>query len=209
MTKEEVKNKMRELHDNLKEHPYWRVFDHAMFRNEIEPMFREIMELVSYIKYNLKEDSPFHALHKMLWHDFSAMLSRIKYNKDIEKSDTFQKFYLPVLQNYLQIVHLYIDGIDDDDVLIMYMCDDVSDPKMLEKFVPYYHEKWITDDDYEFYFGNDKCHAVREIKEADVEKIINRFQEKIKITKIESLKEAYKQRIKDIKERTNFIYKVV
>lgn len=210
MTKDEALNKLRELHNSVKEHPYWNIFDHAMFRNEIKPSFWKMMDTVSYIRYKIEganTDTPFFALHERLFHDFNAVLGRLAYDSKIEESNDFKRYYLVMLQSYLQLVHFFIEGIDDANVLVMYMVDSVYAPHELQKLVPYYHENWVDNEGYKYYSSN-KWHVVLEVKEDEAEELIKRYENWEKTTNSDTMRYIYRHHIKDLKERTNFVFKV-
>lgn len=210
MTREEALDKLRELHDFIKEHHYWNIFDHAMFRNEIKPSFMKMMDIVSYIRYKIKgadTDTPFFALHESLFHNFNAVLGRLAYDPKVEESNEFKHYYLVMLQSYLQLVHFFIEGINDADVLVMYMTDSVYAPHELHKLVPYYHEDWTDNEGYKYYSRN-KWHVVLEIKEDEVEELIKKYENREKVTNSDAMRLVYRHYIKDLKERTNFIFKI-
>lgn len=205
---ESIMREIRTLHDGIKEHPYWRVFDHAMFRNEVSGMFRGLMGLIGDLTYmkGYDSDSPFFAVHRMLYHDFSAMIRIIYGVSKCEETDEFKSFYLPVLQNYVQLVHCFIEEIEDDIAFVMFMPDNAYHPKKLEKHVPYFHEKWVTKDGYSFYLDDRKWHTLKEVRRNDVDEIVSELRKKSDKTSIDGLKEFYKQAIKDISDNTRFWY---
>ena len=107
MTIEIALHNLKELHDKIKEHPYWISFNHDMLKQDVIPMYHEVMELYSYLRFNKEykdSDSPWFAMMSTIYHDFSAMLGSLHY-KETHESDTFKQYYLPTLQNFLQILH--------------------------------------------------------------------------------------------------------
>ena len=161
MTILEALENFRTLHDEIKNHPYWMTFDYSVFKKEIYPKYREFLELYSYLRFNDEyedRDSPFFAIVNTIYHDFSAMLGQLVYSSkrngiDLRDTDDFKQFYVPVLQNFLQLVHFFIEGKNSEDTMIMYMPKDVYSPKKpMVKFVPVYHESWTMDDGYNSWY---------------------------------------------------------
>ena len=213
MKKDEILIELKQLHDDLKVHPYWLNFDHTLYKKEIYPMLNKIMELLSHLKYKQKDfnsDTPFFALYEMFTHDFNAIKSSMYNTENIEQNDVFKNFYIIVLQNFIQLIHYFIESIEDENILVMYMPNNVYNPKTLIKHMPIYHEEWKNDEGYVFYSPyRGKWHSVTEIKEKDKDKLVNSLTNIIKRTKIHSLKEFYKHSLKDVNDNTNFIYKIV
>jgi len=203
-------SELKRLHDAIKEHPYWISFHFELLKKDVIPMYREVLGIYSELRHNkeyAKSDSPWFSMMSTIYHDFSAMLRYLGYSSR-EKNEEFAKFYLPTLQNFLQILHCFIEGTDSEDNIIMYMPDNVSHPTKLCKYVPVYHENWIDKTGYKFWYGNYKWVSIRAIKEHEVSKIITDCEERIKTTRINSLKECYKHYIMDLENRTCFLYKI-
>lgn len=212
MTKEEILAEIKQLHDDLKIHPYWMNFEHSLYKKEVYPMLNKIMELISKLKYNVTDfnsDTPFFALYNMLVHDFNTMKSLMYWTDNVEQTDNFKNYYIVVLQNFIQLIHYFIEGIEDENILVMYMPNNVYNPKALIKHIPMYHEEWKNDEGYVFYSpSRGKWHSVTEIKEKDKDKLINSLTNIIERTKRDSLNEFYKHSLKDVNDNTNFIYKI-
>ena len=217
--KEEILNKLKETHDIIKEHPYWKIFDHAMYKNELFSLYRELMNNMSELYHYTDYDSPVVCIHKTLYHDFSRMICLIRNINDVESSDDFKMFYLPTLQAYLQLIHLVIDKNDNDPECIqMILPNDISHPTRFTTFIPEYKENWTTDDGYIISYTTKKGYnSVIRIREDEIDKYkneINKAIEKYKNPKISerlrnTMFEWFNVCLKDINERTSFVYKIV
>lgn len=218
----EALEKFKAVHDEIKNHPYWKTYDYSVFKKEIYPKYRELLELYSCLRYNDEyedRDSPFFAIVNTIYHDFSAMLGILVYSSKhngVEMKDTndFKEFYVPVLQNFLQLVHFFIEGKNSENTMIMYMPKDVYTPqKPMVKFVPVYHESWTMDDGYNaWYSGGYKWRAICEVKKERKEKLIEAYRKLVdKYRKMgkQSFVECYEHYIKDLEEETNLIIKMV
>lgn len=216
LDKNEVLQKIRELHDEIKMHPYWNIFDHGMFRNEVYPTFGDLMkEIANLYHYTDYPVTPIICIFKVVYHDFNAMRTRIYDDKDTEQKDEFKMFYLPVMQAYLQLAHMLIEGLDKNpETISMIMPNSVHKPTWFLTYVPVYKDSWINNDGYKFYYDQG-WHAVVKIRECDVEKFIKELnmlidiQMKKKNHSTDTLIKHFKACVKDIQERTSFIYKVV
>lgn len=215
MNKDEVLQKIRELHDDIKEHPYWRIFDHGMFRNEVRNLYNDLMDSISDLFYKTDyPETPFFCCWKTVFHDFRAMLSVIAY-KPCEDTDNFKLYYLPVLQAYLQMAHILINGMDDDaEQISFYLTDNNSNPKYLINYIPEYKESWVDANGYTIHKENG-WHSVSKIKENVVELYISNLDKVINAYKKRNDKRAqmyidwYEACKRDLKNRTGFAYKVV
>lgn len=125
------KNKLKELHDTIKNHPYWISFDKSQVSDLIK-LFSKMDNIIYEDYHNTFKhtygkdwsvklyDEPYYPLFTTLCHDFRASLWRLK-------SDPCSELHekgITYLQMFLQVVHCYIDGIDvprfpvGDNVLI-------------------------------------------------------------------------------------------
>lgn len=53
MTIETALHNLKELHDNIKEHPYWISFKHGMLKQDVIPMYLKVMGLYSYLRFQM------------------------------------------------------------------------------------------------------------------------------------------------------------
>lgn len=212
---DEVMQKITNLHDAIKEHPYWRIFDHGMFRNEVCKMFHDLMNAVSDLFYKTDyPETPLFCVHMGIFHNFSQMLGCIAYEK-CEDTDAFRQFYLPCLQAYLMGIHNLIRGMDDDaSLVVFYVPNDNSNPKMLMKYVPEYKDSWTDNEGYVIY-KEPGWHSVVSIRESEVDdylgklaRIIEKYRKNKKDKYSQTLIEWFEASKRDINNRTGFVYKV-
>lgn len=210
--------RLRELHDLIKEHPYWMTFKFHMFKHGIYPMYEEVFELYSYLRFNKEykdSDSPWFATVSTIYHDFHSMLGILIYNPRIfetpvEDTDLFKQYYLPMLQNFLQILHFFVEGMNAPENMVMYMPDKVHNPKTMHKYMPVYHENWKDESGYQFWFdGGYKWKALKCVKKDDVSKTIEDFKKLTHETTSASLKEFYQHAIMDIENGTALVCKII
>ena len=217
MTTDSALARLRELHDAIKEHPYWMTFKFHVFKREIYPMYEEVFELYSYLRFNNEykdSDSPWFATMSTIFHDFHSMLGILIYNPrifetPIEDTDLFKQYYLPMLQNFLQILHFFIEGMNIPENMVMYMPDKVHNPKTMHKYMPVFHEKWTDETGYRFRMVGYKWHAIKCVKKDDVSKTIEDFKKLINETERASLKEFYQHVIMDLENGTALVNKVI
>ncbi|MBO6271786.1 hypothetical protein J6O48_03285 [bacterium] len=216
MTIDLALNRLKELHDAIKEHPYWMNFEWLTFKNEVYPMYREVFELYSYLRFNKEyknSESPWFATMSTIYHDFHAMLGILIYKPrifetPIEDTDLFKQYYLPMLQNFLQILHFFVEGMNIPENMVMYMPDNVHNPKTMNKYMPVYHENWKDESGYKFWWGEYKWKAIKCVKKDNVNKTIEDFKKLINKTKSTSLKEFYKHAIMDLENDTSLCIKI-
>lgn len=208
---------LRELHDKIKDHPYWTTFKWDMFKQEVCPTYREVMELYSYLRFSKEYkdyDSPWLATMSTIYHDFSAMLGIISYNPrvfetPIEDTDTFKQYYLPMLQNFLQILHFFVEGMNTPENMVMYMPKNVHNPKSMLKYMSVYHDTWEDETGYKFWSGDYKWRAIQCIKKEDVPKFIERYRQKMDNALNDSLKECYQHYIMDLEKETQLVKNII
>lgn len=210
MTIETALNNLKKLHDNIKEHPYWISFNHDMFKQDVIPMYIEVMKLYSYLRFNKEykdSDSPWFAMMSTIYHDFSSMLGRLRYNETHE-SDNFKQYYLPALQNFLQILHFFIEGMNTEEHIIMYMPENIYHPKFFTKYTCVYHDNWKDSNGYKFWCGDYKWRAIVTIKETAVSMYTSSYEKKLEETNSPYMREFYEHRLMDIKNRTSLSIKI-
>lgn len=218
MTIDSALSRLMELHDAIKEHPYWMAFKFHMFKHEIYPMYEEVFELYSYLRFNKEykdSDSPWFATMSTIYHDFHSMLGILIYNPRIfetaiEDTDLFKLYYLPMLQNFLQILHFFVEGLNIPENMVMYMPDRVHNPQTMHKYMPVFHEKWTDETGYGFWWqGGYKWRALKCVKKDDVTKTIEDFKKLINETERASLKEFYQHAVMDLENGTALVNKII
>ena len=212
--KEALLKELRELHDAVKMHPYWKTFDHGMYRTDICPAYRRMMDIVSDLTYHTDfENEYLLPMFRHLYHDFNAMLSCIYDTKNTD-SDSIKMYWIPTLQAYLQLVHLLIDNCQTPENVSMILPNKVSKPTGFIVCIMNYKENWVNDDGYVI-SSRHGWQPVVKIRESEIDhyknllnKSINEYSKKTdRISK--HLVEWFQVCIKDIDDRTGFVYKVV
>lgn len=109
MEENKAKVKLKELHDSIKEHPFWINFDEKYLDNLLS-LYSNVLDVV-YDGLNMKErKNPYGVLLSCLHHDFCCMLGFIKRNGTTKVN----KDYIMVLQTYLQNLHRGLEWNDTD-----------------------------------------------------------------------------------------------
>ena len=210
MTIKTALHNLKKLHDKIKEHPYWISFNHDMLKQDVIPMYRKVMELYSYLRFNIEykdSDSPWFAMMSTIYHDFSAMLANLHY-KETHESDIFKQYYLPTLQNFLQILHFFVEGMNTKEYIIMYMPENIYHPKLFTKYTCVYHDNWKDSDGYQFWWDDCKWRAIVTIKETAVSMYTSDFEKKLEETNSPTMREFYKHGLMDITNRTSLVFKI-
>lgn len=95
-----AKIKLKELHDLIKEHPFWYNFDEK-FLNDLTKLYSDVLCNVYEGLEMSERKNPYAVLLSALHHDFSCMLGFLKRNGPSKVN----KDYIMVLQTYLQNLH--------------------------------------------------------------------------------------------------------
>lgn len=145
--------KLNEKLLSLKEHIYWTTFDHKIFKNEVYKLFLEIMHILTGFMHrkDYDDDNPYICIFRDTYHDFSRTLIRIYDIKNVEQTEEFRQFFLVMLQDYLKIVQLFIDGETDPTLYKLRIPYKENDVYTFTTYMPMYHEKWVNSDGYTFY----------------------------------------------------------
>lgn len=112
-------DELKEIHDTIKNHPYWESFDKTFVMDLIKAFSK--MNSIIYGDYSntFKRtydkdlrielfDNPYYPLFTTLCHDFRSSLWRLK----SEPGSEIHTRGITYLQMFLQVVHCYIDNID-------------------------------------------------------------------------------------------------
>ena len=116
--------RLRPLHDECKEHPFWRTFSND-FHGECVDKFRSMLNtFIGNFSKDDYEKCPHAVMVLEIMHNiFDATLKAKlmpKYQKHtIMETKAFGNYIL-CLQTALQIVHYYLDGIFDEDSMVVY-----------------------------------------------------------------------------------------
>ena len=201
----------------LKEHTYWTTLDHKIFKSEVYKLYLDIMYIGSGFMHrnDYDDDNPFVCIFRDTYHDFSRTLIRIYDIKDVEQTEDFKQFFLVMLQDYLKIIQLFIEGKTDPTLYKMRIpYKDGEGTYTFTTYMPMYHEKWVNSDGYTFY-SKYKWYAVIYYPAKDKVKLFKDHKAKIKACKknmnknkrVASLLIDFNYAcIKDINEKTCFKY---
>lgn len=213
------------LHDEIKEHPFWLNFRHDDYR-DLHKLWNKAETAMSDIFYVYEENydrkgSPLFAVCRVQTHDFNAMRCYLYSDPNILTEERFRSYYLVMLQNRLQLMHMLAEHRDKElETVCSFLCNPLRTPKRLQKYVPVFHESWIDATGYVFHSDENSYYAVEEIRESQVDEYIGYLEDAIgaielkakdgKLTTTQQhLKEYYEAAIRDIENRTSLIYKIV
>lgn len=116
LTREERLAKMRSLHDQIKEHPYWMTFD----INLLEDVIKDFRELSCCVWNSADDKNPYYVILRCVTHEFNCMLSNIPYWVKEGKFDERRGDIIMVLQTYLMNAHRLVDGMEADGNIVGY-----------------------------------------------------------------------------------------
>ena len=115
---------LRKLHDEVKEHPFWKTMDidfHADCVSSLKSLLN--MFIGGFLGDERKSNPHFVLLYPTMHNLFSSILSaQVMYkqmHKNITETPAFGN-YVMCLQTALQIVHCYLDGIFDEEYMVSY-----------------------------------------------------------------------------------------
>ena len=228
---EELTNLLKEKHSQLKAHPFWSSPDLDVFKKEIEPMFREILDIIygfknRYIEFD--DNHPFICMYSDGYHAFSGRLGNCKNYMDSSRQKEFEQFFVPMMQDYMNLIQSFLDGKTDSESYKLRV------PKWSDKkgrydsftlYMPIFKLKWINSDGFNFYshilhYSKDgswymkRCITGKEIIEVikDLNRQIKTYTKYLSTHKNDSsiqrdLDKCYAI-LKDIEEKTDFWYHV-
>lgn len=115
---------LRQLHDEVKEHPFWKTMDINFHADCVDRLKGLLSQFISSVYITDRPKCPHITLMYPTMHNlFSTILkAKIMYRQmhmNITESLAFGN-YIMCLQTALQIVHCYIDGIFDENEIVMY-----------------------------------------------------------------------------------------
>lgn len=115
---------LRKLHDEIKEHPFWKTMDIGFHADCVDSLKGLLNTFIGGFCGDEREKNPHFVLLYPIMHGlFSSILSaKIMYrqmHKNITDTPAFGNYVL-CLQTALQIVHCYLDGIFDEDEIVSY-----------------------------------------------------------------------------------------
>lgn len=173
--KDNFKNKLRQLHDEVKEHPFWNTLSND-FHVDCITKLRELLDkFISNFDKDSIEKCPQAVIVLNLLHNiYDCMLkAKImpKYNHmTVMEMNGFGNYIL-VLQTALQLVHYYLDDIFDEDMVVGYDPHFEFDEKN-EKYVDCVFRTYGARDN-----GDGTYRLVQIIKKDEVDELAERNKE--------------------------------
>ena len=122
---ERFEDRLRKLHDECKEHPFWKTLSKDFYVEGIDSLRKLIYEFHGHFSKDEIDKCPHAVIIFPILHNlFSSILkAKImpKYHggKTIMETKAFGNFIL-CMQTALQIIHYYLDGIFDEDSIVSY-----------------------------------------------------------------------------------------
>ena len=118
------KEKLRQRHDEVKEHPFWRTFSNDFHADCLNKMKEMLNEFIGHFDEKTLKMCPQAVIMIELMHNlFDSMLKAKIMPKDnhmtIMETDAFGNYIL-CLQTALQLIHYYIDGIYSERDVVGY-----------------------------------------------------------------------------------------
>lgn len=115
---------LRQLHDEVKEHPFWKTMDIGFHADCVDKLKDLLNTFIGGFWIDEREKSPHVTLLYSTMHNLydSILKAKIMYkqmHKNITETPAFGN-YVMCLQAALQIVHYYLDGIFDEEEMVSY-----------------------------------------------------------------------------------------
>ena len=219
---EELTNLLKEKHSQLKAHPFWSSPDFDVFKKEIEPKFRKILDIIygfknRYIEFD--DNHPFICMYSDGYHAFSGKLGNCKNYMDSSRQKEFEQFFVPMMQDYLNIIQSFLDGKTDGEsykLRIPKWSDKKGRYDSFTLYMPILKISWINFYPHYYQWKQGTWHMKRCITGKEIDQEIKELNKKIKqyeqyLKKHESkdikkdLDKCYAC-LKDINEKTDFWY---
>lgn len=117
------KDKLRKEHDECKEHPFWKTLSNDFHADCVDKLKEMMNSLVNYNSDKL-DKCPHATLLLPIMHNVFDCILKAKimpkyYKKTIMETKCFGN-YVMCIQTVLQIIHYYLDGIFDEDSMMVY-----------------------------------------------------------------------------------------
>ena len=229
MPVEELTTLLKEKHSQLKAHPFWCSPDLDVFKKEIEPMFRKILDIIYGFKHRYIEfddNHPFICMYSDGYHAFSGKLGLCKNYMDSSRQKEFEQFFVPMMQDYMNLIQSFLDGKTDSESykLRVPKWSDSKGKYVFTLYMPIFKLKWINSDGFNFYsnilhYSKDgswymkRCITGKEVTEVikDLNRQIKSYEKYLSKHKNDSIQKDLNKCyaiLKDIEEKTDFWYHV-
>lgn len=115
---------LRQLHDEVKEHPFWKTMDIGFHADCVDKLRGLLSTFISGFWVDERSKSPhvtllYPTLHNLFGAVLKAKIMYKQMHKNITETPAFGN-YVMCLQAALQIVHCYLDGIFDEEEMVSY-----------------------------------------------------------------------------------------
>ena len=231
---EELTSLLKEKHSQLKAHPFWSSPDLNVFKKEIEPMFRKILDIIYGFKnryVDFDDDHPFICMYSDSYHAINGRIGYCKNYMQKGRQEEFTNFFVPMLQDYLNLIQSFLDGKTDSDSYTLRIPEwdsKIGDYTSFRLYKPIFKLSWVNSDGFDFYscYGRSKdgaWHMKRCITDKEIKEVIKECNKQIKYYEKYLRKKNLSERerisgekslnfnkacIKDIEEKTDFWYHV-
>lgn len=124
MISEKRKEILRQHHDEVKEHPFWKTLDIGFHSDCVSKLKGLLNEFIGSFWRDERESVPhvvllYPTMHNLFASILKAQIAYKQLHKNITETPAFGN-YIMCLQTALQIVHCYLDGLFDEDEMVAY-----------------------------------------------------------------------------------------
>lgn len=176
--------KIKELHDVIKDNPFWVSFDERYFGGLLDLYKKLSWEIYDHESECLRTD-PYYVMLSAVTHDFNAMISNLRWRLKEEKPLENMGDIICVLQTYLANVHGLFDK-EREETVVGY-----TYTNNLKKYMCLIDEK------------SQKYVAYNCIKRKDIERLERKLSNNLRLDYVD--KKWYSQCLLDIKENKQII----
>lgn len=227
---EELTNLLKEKHSQLKAHPFWSSPDLDVFKKEIEPKFRKILDIIygfknRYIEFD--DNHPFICMYSDSYHAINGRIGYCKNYMQKDRQEEFTNFFVPMFQDYLDLIQSFLDGKTDPEsykLRVAKWSDRKGGYTGFTLYMPVFKISWVNSDGFNFYSSYilskkgvwfmKQCITGKEVDEVikDLNRQIKTYTKYLSTHKNDSsiqrdLDKCYAI-LKDIEEKTDFWYHV-
>lgn len=107
------REELKQLHDKIKENPYWMSFDKVFLPELLNDLYRIGCLYYDYMDYT----NPYYAMLRALTHDYNCLIDLIRYSIKKREDYKYMDKAIVVFQTYLTLIHGMIEGNRQEDVV--------------------------------------------------------------------------------------------